>query len=190
MVGALTLRRAARALARGTRALHRDRRGSYLFEFALVFNVLLIVMLLTLETAFQMGIDMALNHGARESSRQAALGPSVSGAVTTQAALVDRVLDRTGLPLRAWGTATITAEQFASYAALAAAPQFGNNATTGQKQCATSGTTATTGVSGGVIRYCIIYQARAFTPYARLMLPNAGSIFTHRTFFVVQNEPY
>ncbi|MBR0653951.1 TadE/TadG family type IV pilus assembly protein [Plastoroseomonas arctica] len=177
------------ALTRGARKLRRDRRGSYLIEFALVFNILLIVLLLTLETAFQMAIDMALNHGAREASRQAALGPSVSGAVTTQAALVDRVLDRTGLPLRAWGTATMTAEQFSGYTALAAAPQFGNNAATGVKQCATSGTTTTTGVSSGVIRYCIIYQSRAFTPYARLMLPT-GSIFTHRTFFVVQNEPY
>lgn len=190
MVSLVILRRLVRALSRKSGRLRRDRRGTYLVEFALIFNLLLVLFLLTIEVGLQMAIDMALNHGAREASRQAALGPSVAGAVTNQVQLVDRVLDRTGLPLRVWGTATLTAEQFASYSALAAAPQFTNNPLTGAKQCATSGTSGTTGGSSTIIRYCIIYRARAFTPYARLMLPNAGSIFTHRTFFVVQNEPY
>ncbi len=183
-------RRLLRALSRDSRRLRRDRRGTYIVEFALIFNLLLVMLLLTIEVGLQMAIDMALNHGARESSRQAALGPGVAGAVTNQVQLVDRVLDRTGLPLRVWGTATLTAEQFPNYSALAAAPQFTRNAITGAKQCATAGTTGTTGGSGTIIRYCLIYRARAFTPYARLMLPQAGSIFTHRTFFVVQNEPY
>ncbi|MBR0664235.1 pilus assembly protein [Roseomonas hellenica] len=162
--------------------LRRDRRGVSIVEFAVIANVVLVLLLIGFEAAFQMVISTALDHGAREASRTAALGPV--GGVTSRDAVLARVLTRAGLPLGAWGTASITAERFTDYAALAS-----SGALPAGNLCNGGGTqTTSTGVSGGIIRYCIHYDARGFTPLARMFL--ASGLFQHRTFFVVQNEPY
>lgn len=164
------------------RALRRDRRGAAAVEFAIVANVLLLLLMLALEAAFQMLIGAALDHGAREVSRMATLGPI--GGVTSRDDLLAKVLSRTGLPLGSWGTGSITAERFTDYAALADA-----GALPAGSLCNGSGSAvATTGASGGIMRYCIHYDARGFTPFARNLL--SAGLFQHRTFFVVQNEPY
>lgn len=177
MVAAPGPRRAPRLLGR----LRRDRRGVYLLEYALLFNAFTVLLLLCLDAAFQLLVATALDQGAREASRSAALGPI--GGILSRDAVLASVLTRTGLPLAAWGSASITAERFADYAALAAAGPLPAG-----KLCNGSGasTDGTTGVSGGIVRYCIQYEARSFTPFGALI----PALYGHRTFFVVQNEPY
>lgn len=177
MVAGAILRRLLKPLV----PLRDDRRGVHMVEFAVIVNALVLLLMLGFEAAFQMMIGAALDHGAREASRTAALGPV--GGVTGRDAVLARVLARTGLPLASWGTGSITAERFANYAALAAQPlPIGRLCNGG------GASTTTTGVSGGIIRYCIHYDARSFTPFARALL--TSGVFQHRTFFVVQNEPY
>jgi hypothetical protein len=162
-----------------------DRRGSaYMLEFAVVVNILLMMLMLGFEAAFQMAIGTALDHGAREASRMSALGPD--GGLGSHDAMLARVMSRTGLPLASWaaGDPDLRMEVFASYPALAAASALPDD-----KTCPGSNAwAASPGGSSRIVRYCIAFQARAFTPFARALLPSG--VFRHRTFFVVQNEPY
>lgn len=180
MVVGLGLRCALRQLDR----LRRDRRGSYLMEYALVFSVFLMVLVTCLEMVLQLMIATALDHGARQASRSAALGPV--GGVQTSSTMLARVLSSAGLPLAAWEAEPpiLTAQLFASYQALAD-PAVAAMPT--DRHCPGTPTWGeTVGGSGGIVRYCVHFTARSFTPLGALL----PTLYQHRAFFVVQNEPY
>jgi hypothetical protein len=162
----------------------RDRRGIYLIEFAVAGNVLIILMMLGMEAALQTAIATALDHGAREASRTSALGPV--GGLESRQLMLRRLLERAGLPLTAWAAepADLRMQIFADYSALTRA-----NPLPDDRSCpGENAWTETPGGSGRIIRYCVSFKARAFTPFSRALLPSG--LFQHRTFFVVQNEPY
>lgn len=178
MVAGLGLRCALRRLDR----LRRDRRGAYLLEYALLFNALVLVLAACLEGALQLVIATALDHGARQASRSAALGPV--GGVQTSSTMLTRILSGAGLPLVGWEAEPpiLTAQPFASYPALAAAPPLPSD-----RSCpGVPSWGDTMGGSAGIVRYCVHFRARSFTPLGALV----PALYQHRAFFVVQNEPY
>lgn len=174
----LDLRRAACLLNR----LRRDRRGVYMLEFALLANVFLLLLAFCIEAAFQLLVATALDHGAREASRSASLGPV--GGLSASNTMLTRVLSRSGLSLAALAAEppTLTAQVFANYQALASAP-----ALPADRSCPGAPTWGdTVGGSGGIVRFCVRYTARSFLPLGSLL----PGLYQHRTFFVVRNEPY
>lgn len=178
MVAGLGLKCALRRLDR----LRRDRRGSYLLEYALLFGAFVMVLVVCLEAALQLLIATALDHGARQASRSAALGPI--GGVQTSSTMLTRILSGAGLPLAAWEAEPpiLTAQSFASYQALAAdLPLPGDRSCPGVPSWGD-----TVGGSAGIVRYCVHFTARSFTPLGSLL----PALYQHRAFFVVQNEPY
>ncbi|HEY4250329.1 MAG TPA: TadE/TadG family type IV pilus assembly protein [Roseomonas sp.] len=178
MVAWAVRRRAGRAIDR----LRRDRRGVYMLEFAIVANALILFLAVALEFAMQMLVSTALDHGAREASRGASLGPV--GNLQTSNSMLTRVLTLSGLPLASWARTppVLTAQLFASYAALAGAPSLPADGS-----CPGSAAwTDTVGGSGGIVRYCVQFNARAFLPLGSLV----PALYRHRAFFVIKNEPY
>ena len=151
--------------------LLRDRRGAAAVEFAAVVGAFLIVVLLLLETGWQVAVAAALESGGREASRWASTGQAPAAGETSTGHVTGLVLNGSGLPLRAAGL-TVTADSFASFAAVAT------------PAAAKSGL----GGPGDVVRYTIVYRSPPLTPFGRALMPLG--LLQHQLVLLVKNEPY
>jgi hypothetical protein len=156
-----------------TRALRlpRCRRGATAVEFAIILPMFFLLILLIIETSWQMAVAASVDHGARRGARWASLGAAAPDGMTRIERLRQIVLTSSGLPLEA-GRLTITPTAFPSFGALAT-PEVGVAGLGGPDQ---------------VVRYVVQYQSVLLTPFARQI--RLSNLLTYRSVFVVQNEPF
>ncbi len=147
------------------------RRGATALEFAFILPAFFLLILLIIETSWQMAIAAGVDHGARRGARWASLGAAAPEGMTRMDRLQQIVLTSSGLPLQG-GRLTITPTAFPSFGALAT-PEAGVPGLGGPDQ---------------VVRYVVQYRSVLLTPFARQAL--MSDILTYRSVFVVQNEPF
>jgi hypothetical protein len=147
------------------------RRGAAAVEFAFILPTFFLLILLVIETSWQMAIAAGVDHGARRGARWASLGAAAPDGMTRMDRLAEIVLTSSGLPLQA-SRLTITPTAFPSFGALAT-PEAG---------------VAGLGGSDQVVRYVVEYRSTLLTPLDRLA--SISGLLTYRSVFVVQNEPF
>lgn len=153
------------------RKLLRCRRGGSALESAIILPSLFLVVMLIIETSWQMAIAAGVDHGTRRGARWTSLGAEAPAGMTRMDRLAEIILTSTGLPLNA-GRLTITPTAFPSYSALNT-PGAGVAGLGGPDQ---------------VVRYVVQYRSTLLTPMAQQIL--SSDFLTYRAVFVVQNEPY
>ena len=151
--------------------LGHDRRGAAAVEFATVVGGFLLVLLLLMETCWQVAIAAALESGGREASRWAATGEAPPAGQTSIGRVTTLILTSSGLPLAAAGL-SVTAESFSG---------FGSLATDSAGKPGTGG-------PGEVVRYTVDYRSSSLTPFGRALLP--AGVLQHHLVLLVKNEPY
>lgn len=151
--------------------LLRDRRGATVVEFAVTGAAFLIVLLLLMETCWQVAIGAALDAGGREASRWAATGQAPPAGKTATGHVSDTIVKTSGLPLDP-AALGVTVESF---------PGFGALATPGAAKPGLGG-------PGDVVRYTVTYSSRGLTPLGRTLLPSG--LLQIRFVILAKNEPY
>ena len=153
-----------------TRAL-RDRRGATVLETALVLPVFVLLILILFETAWQLTLAAAVDHGARRGARWVSLGAAPPSGMTRLQRLTEIVVTSSGLPLDP-SRISVTPTAFASYS------QIG----------VTGAGTAGLGAPDGVVQYVIRYRSEFLIPLVAALFPSAW--LDHRSVVIEQNEPY
>ena len=151
--------------------LGHDRRGAAAVEFAAIVGAFLLVLLLLVETCWQVAIAAALESGSREASRWAATGEAPPAGQTVTGRVTTLILTSSGLRLASGGL-TVTVESF---------PGFSSLATAGAAKPGTGG-------PGDVVRYTVVYRSLSLTPFGRALLPTG--MLQHHLVLLVKNEPY
>ncbi len=153
------------------RAIFSDRRGAAAVEYALVLPMFLLAVIVIIETAWQMAVAAAVDHGARRGARWVSLGVAAPEGVSRAEQLARVAATAAGLPLRPEAL-SISATAFPNHAALAT-PAAGVAGLGGPDQ---------------VVRYTLEYRSSLLLPFAHQLLP-AGWL-TYRATVIVQNEPF
>jgi Flp pilus assembly protein TadG len=151
-------------------------KGSASIEFAIVGLAFISLLMLTMETGWQLLIDSALGAGARAASRFGSTGTMVAAGITPaptdrDSSIEDIVIQTSGgllLPNRL----QITEANYASFAALAAG----------------GGSTPGAGTASQVVQYTFTYTQPYLTPMAAAITGN--SQFVHSAKVTVLNEPF
>jgi Flp pilus assembly protein TadG len=167
MVRAVVYRfRQSDPLRRPWLSLPGDRRGTTALEFALVGPAFVLLLLLVVETAWQLTIDMALNIGVIAGSRSAITGADYNTVLSTIVSTSGGILKQANLAL--------TTNAYASPASFAS----------GGSAAASTGT----GSSGQLVTYTATYTQAFLTPLPAAIL-GCGAI-THTAMMIVQNERF
>jgi Flp pilus assembly protein TadG len=149
--------------------------GATSVEFAIVGVAFVSLLLLTLETGYQMLVDAALNSGGRAASRFGTTGATVPYGTTKPATRTDSlfqvVIQNSGGVLAAEHL-TVGYMSYASAANLAAG----------------KGGTAGPGTAGQVVRYTFTYVQPYLTPVAAAI--TGKSQLVHSVTVTVINEPF
>jgi Flp pilus assembly protein TadG len=151
-------------------------KGAASIEFAIVGLAFISLLLLTMETGWQLLIDSALGAGARAASRFGSTGTKIAAGITPaptdrDSSIEDVVIHTSGgllLPSRL----QITATNYASFAALASH----------------SGSTPGAGTASQVVQYTFTYTQPYLTPIAAAI--TGKSQFAHTSIMIVLNEPF
>ncbi len=151
-------------------ALPAARHGTAVLEFGLVGPVLIIVIMLLLETAWQLSVELALNIGVMVGSRYSATGAGYAEG-TRDSAVIGALLSMSG---------GILSQSNLSYAAQAYATPAG--------YASGGASTSSNGSSGQLVLYKVIYKQAFLTPFPAMIL-GYGSI-NHSVTFVAKNEPF
>lgn len=151
-------------------SLWHDRRAASALEFAIIGPVFMLLLLLVLETGWQLTIDIALRFGVIAGSRYAITGIGYA-AGTRDSTILSTIVSGSGGILNQ-ANLTLTPRAYASPAAYAS----GGSAT------------ASTGASGQLVVYTVTYKQSFFTGLPTAIL--GYSAITHTATFVVQNEPF
>jgi Flp pilus assembly protein TadG len=154
----------------------RNTSGAVAIEFAMVGLAFMSMLLLAMETGWQLMIDSALGAGARAASRFGSTGTTVAAGITPPPA--DRNTSIVGLVLQSSGGLLLPSRlQFtaASYATFAAVTAGGAG-------------TAGPGAASEVVRYTFTYTQPYLTPIATAITGNQQMI--HSVQVTVLNEPF
>lgn len=149
----------------------RCRRGASAVEHAILLPVFFLLVMLVIETSWQITVAAGLDQGARRGTRWVSLGIAAPEGMTRQERMAEIVLAATGLPLDA-ARLTITPMAFPNHSALAV-PGAGVPGLGGPDQ---------------VVRYVVEYRSSLLVPMVQRLL--ALDLLTYRSVFVVQNEPF
>lgn len=156
--------------------LRRDRRAATAVEFAIVGLAFITLMLLVVETGWQLVIGAALDQGARAASRFGATGsaapPGISPPPPTRSAAVAAVVVYASGGLLNPLQLTVTMQSYPGFS------------TFNQAGAGTSGP----GIGGQVALYTFAYTQPFLTGIAASIV-GANSIVHHAT-VAVQNEPF
>lgn len=147
------------------------RRGVAAVEFAFIAPVFFLLLLLLIETCWQMAIAAGVDHGARRGARWVSLGAAAPEGMTRLERMAEIILTSSGLPLNA-GRLTITPTAFPSFGALST-PGAGVPGLGGPDQ---------------VVRYVVQYRSVLLTPVVQQL--RVSDFLTYRSVFVIQNEPF
>ncbi len=153
----------------------RNTSGAVAIEFAMVGLAFISLLLLAVETGWQLMIDSALGAGARAASRFGSTGTTVAAGITPPPP--DRNSSITGLVLQSSGGLLLASRlQFtaASYATFAAVT--GGGGTPGP------------GTANQVVQYVFTYTQPYLTPIATAITGNQEMI--HSVQVTVLNEPF
>ncbi|MBV9783902.1 MAG: pilus assembly protein [Acidisphaera sp.] len=157
-------------------ALGRDRSGDTTVEFAVVGSVMISLMLLMLETGWQMVTETALAYGARTASRFGITGqttvPGANPQPATRAAAIQYLVTARTAGILDPMQVSLSTKSYGSPA------QFGN----------ASDATAGAGSSGSIVEYDVSYTQPYLTPIAVAITGQTG--VTHHATVIVQNEPF
>jgi Flp pilus assembly protein TadG len=154
---------------------HRTK-GSATIEFAFVGLAFISLLLLTMETGWQLLIDSALGAGARAASRFGTTGstvaPGISPAPTDRNSSIEDIVIHNSGGLLLASRLQITEANYASFAALAA------------------GGASTPGAGGAsqIVQYHFSYTQPYLTPIAAAITGNQH--FVHTAKVTVLNEPF
>jgi hypothetical protein len=147
------------------------RRGGSAVEFALILPVFFLLLLLIIETSWQMAIAAGVDHGTRRGARWVSLGIAAPEGMTRLDRMAEIIITSSGMPLNA-GRLTITPTAFPTFGALnipgAGVPGLGG--------------------PDEVVRYIVQYRSTLLTPIVENLL--SANFLTYRSVFVVQNEPF
>jgi Flp pilus assembly protein TadG len=154
---------------------HRGRSGAASVEFAIVGLVFITLVLLAVETAWQMLIESALGAGARAAARFGSTGTTVAAGITPpppdrNTSILDLVTTASGGLLLA-SRLQIAEASYANFAAVA-----GGGGTSGP------------GTAGQVVQYTFAYSQPYLTPFAVAITGQQQFIHTVRV--TVLNEPF
>jgi Flp pilus assembly protein TadG len=150
--------------------------GAVAIEFALVGMVFISLLLLAMETGWQLVIDSALGAGARAASRFGSTGTKVAAGITPPPpdrnnSIEDVLIQNSGGLLLA-GRLQITEASYASFAALAS----GGASTPGP------------GTASQAVQYTFTYTQPYLTPIATAITGQLQMI--HSVHVTVLNEPF
>lgn len=158
------------------RALWRDRSGDTIVEFAVVGSVMISLMLLMLETGWQMATETALAYGARTASRFGITGqttvPGLNPQPATRAAAIQYLVTARTAGIINPDTVSVSTKSYGS------AAEYGN----------ASQMTAGPGSGGSIVEYDVTYTQPFLTPIAVAITGETG--VTHHATVIVQNEPF
>jgi Flp pilus assembly protein TadG len=151
-------------------------RGAATIEFAIVGMVFITLLLLAMETGWQLMIESALGAGARAASRFGTTGTTVAAGITPaptdrSSSIIDIVINTSGGLLLA-NRLQITEATYASFAALAA----GGVSSPGP------------GSASQVVQYTFTYTQPYLTPIAAAITGQAQLV--HSAKVTVLNEPF
>jgi Flp pilus assembly protein TadG len=150
--------------------------GAVAIEFALVGLVFMSLLLMAMETAWQLVIDSALGAGVRAASRFGSTGTTVAAGITPpppdrNTSIEDVLIQNSGGLLRA-DRIQIVEASYASFAALAG----GGASTPGP------------GAASQAVQYTVTYTQPYLTPIATAITGQTQLI--HHVHVVVLNEPF
>ena len=149
----------------------RCRRGAAALDFAAAGSAFVVLLLVLIETCWQVAVGAALDAGAREASRWVATGQAPPSGYTADSYMTEVILNGSGLPLDG-AALTVAAQSFGSFGTLAAAgagkPGLGG--------------------AGDVVQYTVTYHSPGLTPIGRALLPLG--LLRIQFAFLVKNEPY
>ncbi|MEN0075485.1 MAG: hypothetical protein AAGC69_13940 [Paracraurococcus sp.] len=149
--------------------LLRCRRGAAALEFAAAGSAFVVLLLVLIETCWQVAVGAALDAGAREASRWVATGQAPPSGYTANSYMTEVILKGSGLPLDG-AALSVAAQSFGSFGALAAAGKPG------------------LGGAGDVVEYTVTYHSAGLTPIGRALLPLG--LLRIQFAVLVKNEPY
>jgi Flp pilus assembly protein TadG len=164
--GRLCARSQARRLSSGAAAL----------EFAIIGLVFITLVMLCMETGYQMAIDAALDAGARAASRfgttGATVAPNLAPAPTNRGESIQQIVLQYSGGLLQISRLQITEQAYADFPSLAA----GRAGTPGP------------GTGGEVVQYTFTYTQPYITPFAAAIAGQSQVI--HSVRLTVVNEPF
>jgi Flp pilus assembly protein TadG len=153
----------------------RDSSGAVAIEFAIVGLVFISMMLLTMETGWQLLIDWALDAGARAASRFGTTGTVVAAGVqpppTSRGDSIQAIVIQASGGLLQPGRLQIADAAYANFAGVG-----------------TGASTAGAGTAGQVVRYTFTYTQPYLTPIAAAITGQQNMIHTAQV--TVLNEPF
>lgn len=159
----------------------RDRSGTVAVEFAFVCIVFVSLMLLVLETGWQLLIESALNTGAMAASRFGSTGttvaPGITPAPTDRDGSIRAVLIQNSGGLLSTDRLQIAPASYVNYSSLA------NDTTPNHSNGATGA-----GAASQVVHYTLTYTQPYLTPIAAAI--TGQSQLTHTVQVTVLNEPF
>jgi len=159
------------------RGLWRGRSGATAVEFGIVGGVFVMLILLTMETCWQLVIAAALDYGTHVASRfgitGAAAPANMSPPPPSRAAAIQALVIQSSGNLLSPTRLAISENDYASFAAVGGtAPPAGTGP----------------GSGGQVVQYTLSYNQPFLTPLPAALLGQAG--ITHQTTLTVLNEPF
>ena len=150
--------------------------GAVAIEFAIVGLVFTTLLLLAMETAWQLVIDSALGAGARAAARFGSTGTTVAAGITP--APPDRATSITDVAIQSSGNLLLTSRLQISETSYNA---FSTS-------CGGQGGIAGPGTASQVVCYTFTYQQPYLTPIA-VAITGQQSL-THSAYVTVLNEPF
>ena len=155
------------------RPAQRDNRGVASVEFAAVALVLLVVLQIVMDTAWQVASEVALEHGAHDALRFAITGSATvagaNGAPGCRAATIVWLVTHSAPGVLQPNNLTVSSS-------INNAPAVG------------SGAPGFAGVASQTIEYIFVYKQPYLTPFARMTM--GASFYAHQVSIVAENEPY
>lgn len=148
--------------------LARNRRGTAALEFAVAGAAFFTVLFLLVEAAWQVAIAAALDNGARQASRWAALGQPAPDGRARDLYLRDLIVRASGMPIDA-AALEVSRRSF---------PDFSLSGP-GKDDL---------GGAGDVLRYTVVYRSPGLTPIGRALM--ASGLLQIQFVILAKNEPF
>lgn len=158
------------ALKRPRRPFKSDQRATTALEFGMVGPIFIIMIILMIETAWQLSVEMALNIGVIAGSRYSITGAGYNNG-TRDSAITNALLSISGGILNK-DNLSYTSQAYTSPATYASGGTF----------------TSSNGSSGQIVLYKVSYKQQFFTSVPPMIL--GYNSINHTVTVVAKNEPF
>lgn len=158
------------SLKRLRRTLKADQRAVTALEFGMIGPIFIIMIMLMIETAWQLTVEMALNIGVIVGSRYSITGTGYTSG-TRDTAITNALLSISGGILNQ-SNLSYTSQAYTSPASYASGGAF----------------TSSNGSSGQIVLYKVTYKQSFFTTFPSMIL--GYSFLNHSVTIIAKNEPF